>query len=149
MHSWSLLNCSTMPCVDAHGSISPALLGPRLTKVVCDKEWREHKPFNVTLKTKIMPNGSRNHLDSSYKNRNHVNGIEMSNDSQEIELSEGEEFELQVVSSLSNLNDLLLLARLRLYFSAQKTPKHEETKLNGLVYLTSRRVELTLSLTCA
>ena len=99
------------------------LLGPRLTKVVCDKEWREHQPFNVTPKTKIMPNGSRNHLDSSYTNRNQVNGIEMSHHKQDVELSDGKEFELQVVSFLSNLNDLLLLARLRLYFSAQKDTK--------------------------
>ena len=109
--------------MDAHGSISPALLGPRLTKVVCDKEWREHQPFNGTLKTKIMPNGSRNHLDPSCTKRNNVNGIEMSHNMQEIELSDGKEFELQVVSFLSNLKDLLLLARLRLYFSAQKDTK--------------------------
>ena len=67
-----------------------------------------------------MPDGCRNLLDSWYTNRNQVNGIEMSHHIQEIELSDGKEFELQVVSFLSNLNDLLLLERLRLYFSAQK-----------------------------
>ena len=40
-----------------------------------------------------------------------------------MEVSDGKESELQVVSFLSNSNDLLLLARLRLYFSAQKDTK--------------------------
>ena len=52
-----------------------------------------------------------------------LNGIQISHHMQEIEISGGKEFELQVVSFLSNLNDLLLLARLRLYFSAQKDTK--------------------------
>ena len=64
-----------------------------------------------------------NHLNSSNADQEHLNCIKMSYNWQEIELSDGKEFELQVVSFLSNLKDLLLLARLRLYFSAQKDTK--------------------------